>query len=101
MVDGEMQADTAVLPERVEETYPFSALKGGANVLVFPSLDAANIAYKLMEAAGGMQMIGPVLMGPSRPVHVLARGASVSAVVNLAALAAIEAQEIRLSQEKS
>ena len=54
-----------------------------------------------MEAAGGMQMIGPVLMGPSRPVHVLARGASVSAVVNLAALAAIEAQEIRLSQEKA
>jgi malate dehydrogenase (oxaloacetate-decarboxylating)(NADP+) len=94
MVDGEMQADTAVLPDRVETTYPFSTLRGGANVLVFPSLDAGNIAYKLLEATSGVNMIGPILMGLSRPVHVVARGASVAAVVNLAALAAIEAQEI-------
>jgi malate dehydrogenase (oxaloacetate-decarboxylating)(NADP+) len=93
MVDGEMQADTAVLPRRIEETYPFSSLRGGANVLIFPSLDAGNIAYKLLESASGVQMIGPILMGLSRPVHVLARSASVSDVVNLAAVAAIEAQD--------
>ena len=94
IVDGEMQADTAVLPDRIEETYPFSALRGGASVLVFPSLDAGNIAYKLLGCLGGAQMIGPVLMGLSRPAHVLQRGASVSDVVNLAALAAIEAHDI-------
>jgi len=93
MVDGEMQADTAVLPERITETYPFSPLKGGANVLIFPSLDAGNIAYKLLASTGGAHMIGPVLMGLSKPVHVLQRGSSVSDVVNLAALAAVEAQD--------
>jgi malate dehydrogenase (oxaloacetate-decarboxylating)(NADP+) len=93
MVDGEMQADTAVLPERIEKTYPFSTLHGGANVLVFPSLDAGNIAYKLLASMGGAQLIGPILMGLSRPVHVFQRDSSVSDVVNLAALAAVEAQE--------
>jgi malate dehydrogenase (oxaloacetate-decarboxylating)(NADP+) len=93
-VDGEMQADTAVLPERIEGTYPFSPLRGGANVLVFPNLDAGNIAYKLLASLGGAQMIGPVLMGLARPVHVLQRDSSVSDVVNLAALAAVEAQDI-------
>jgi malate dehydrogenase (oxaloacetate-decarboxylating)(NADP+) len=101
IVDGEMEADTAVLPHRIEETYPFSTLHGGANVLVFPSLDAGNIAYKLLESTSGVHMIGPVLMGPSRPVHVIARGASVSAVVNLAAIAAIEAQDISRSLENA
>lgn len=94
IVDGEMQADTAVLPERIEETYPFSPIRGGANVLVFPSLDAANIAYKLLATLGGAQMIGPILTGPAHPVHVLQRGATVADIVNLAALAAIEAQEV-------
>jgi malate dehydrogenase (oxaloacetate-decarboxylating)(NADP+) len=93
LVDGEMQADTAVLPQRMEETYPFSPLRGGANVLVFPSLDAGNIAYKLLGSIGGAQLIGPILMGLSRPVHVFQRDSSVSDVVKLAALAAIEAQE--------
>ncbi|MHB1675475.1 MAG: NADP-dependent malic enzyme [Acidobacteriaceae bacterium] len=93
LVDGEMQADTAVLPERIETTYPFSPLRGGANVLVFPSLDAGNIVYKLLASLGGMQMIGPILMGLARPVHVLQRDSSVSDIVHLAALAAVEAQE--------
>jgi malate dehydrogenase (oxaloacetate-decarboxylating)(NADP+) len=88
-----MQADTAVLPERIDTTYPFSPLRGGANVLVFPSLDAGNIVYKLLASLGGMQMIGPILMGLSRPVHVLQRDSSVSDIVHLAALAAVEAQE--------
>jgi len=90
-IDGEMQLDTAVIPERIEKTYPFSQLHGGANVLIFPSLDAGNIAYKLLATLGGAQMIGPILMGMSRPVHVLARDSSLNDIVNLAALAAIEA----------
>jgi malate dehydrogenase (oxaloacetate-decarboxylating)(NADP+) len=93
LVDGEMQADTAVVPERIEQTYPFSPLRGGANVLIFPSLDAGNIVYKLLASLGGAQLIGPILMGLARPVHVLQRDSSVSDVVNLAALAAVEAQE--------
>jgi len=93
LVDGEMQADTALLPDRMEQTYPFSPLRGGANVLIFPSLDAGNIAYKLLAFLGGAQLIGPILMGLAKPVHVLQRDSSVSDVVNLAALAAVEAQE--------
>jgi malate dehydrogenase (oxaloacetate-decarboxylating)(NADP+) len=93
LVDGEMQADTAVLPERIEETYPFSPLRGGANVLIFPSLDTGNIVYKLLASLGGAQLIGPILMGLAQPVHVLQRDSSVSDVVNLAALAAVEAQD--------
>ena len=90
---GEMQADTAVVPEIVEEFYPFSAIKGGANVLVFPNLESANVAYKLLQRLGGAEAIGPILMGMSRPVHVLQRGADVSDIVNVAAIAAVDAQE--------
>jgi malate dehydrogenase (oxaloacetate-decarboxylating)(NADP+) len=92
VADGEMQADTAVIPERIDGTYPFSLLKGGANILIFPNLDSGNIAYKLLASLGGAQVIGPILMGLSKPVHVLQRDASVSDVVNLAALAAVEAK---------
>ncbi len=93
MVDGEMQADTAVMPEIVEETYPFSFLKGPANVLIFPSLEAANIAYKLLARIGGAEAIGPILMGLSRPVHVLQRGAEVADIVNMATIAVVDAQQ--------
>ncbi|MBK9166765.1 MAG: NADP-dependent malic enzyme [Bryobacterales bacterium] len=93
MVDGEMQADTAVTPEIVESTYPFSQLHGGANVLVFPNLESGNIAYKLLARIGGCEAIGPILMGLSKPVHVLQRGAEVSDIVNMTAIAVVEAQE--------
>jgi len=93
MVDGEMQADTAVAPEIVDETFPFSTLKGGANVLIFPNLEAGNIAYKLLGRIGGAELIGPILMGLSRPVHVLQRGAEVNDIVNIAAIAVVEAQD--------
>jgi malate dehydrogenase (oxaloacetate-decarboxylating)(NADP+) len=92
VVDGEMQADTAVVPELTEEDYPFSALKGGANVLVFPSLEAGNIAYKLMMRIGGAEALGPILMGTAKPVHVLERGAEVEQIVNMAAIAVVHAQ---------
>jgi malate dehydrogenase (oxaloacetate-decarboxylating)(NADP+) len=93
MVDGEMQADTAVVPGIIEETYPFSQLRGGANVLIFPDLTSANIAYKLLMRLGGAETIGPILMGMSKPVHVVQRGAEVEEIVNIAALAVVDAQD--------
>jgi len=92
MIDGEMQADTAVAPEILAETYPFSSLIGGANVLIFPNLEAGNIAYKLLMRIGGAEAIGPILMGLSKPVHVLQRGCEVNDIVNIAAVAVVEAQ---------
>ncbi|MBI3670017.1 MAG: NADP-dependent malic enzyme [Acidobacteria bacterium] len=94
MVDGEMMADTAVVPEIIEETYPFSALHGGANVLVFPDLTSANTSYKLLSRIGGAETIGPILMGMSKPVHLLPRGAGVEEIVNTAAIAVVDAQEL-------
>ncbi len=93
MVDGEMQVDTAITPEIIEQTYPFSSLKGGANVLIFPNLEAGNVAYKLLAKLGGAEAVGPILMGLSKPVHVLQRGAEVNEIVNVAAVAVVDAQE--------
>jgi malate dehydrogenase (oxaloacetate-decarboxylating)(NADP+) len=94
MVDGEMQADTAVTPEILEKEYPFSTLKGAANVLIFPSLNSANIAYKLMGRIGEAELIGPILMGMAKPVHVLQHGAEVTDIVNMVAVCAVEASEM-------
>lgn len=93
MVDGEMQADTAFDQKIVARDYPFSALKGDANVLIFPNLSAGNIAYKLLNHLGGATAIGPILVGMRRPVHVLERGAEVQDIVNMAAVAVVDAQE--------
>jgi len=93
IVDGEMMADTAVVPEIIAETYPFSRLRGGANVLVFPDLISANTSYKLLSRIGGAETIGPILMGMSKPVHVLPRGAGVEEIVNISAIAVVDAQE--------
>jgi malate dehydrogenase (oxaloacetate-decarboxylating)(NADP+) len=93
MIDGEMQGDTAVTPALIESTYPFSTLRGGANVLIFPNLEAANTAYTLVSRIGGTEAIGPILMGLSKPVHVLRRNAEVNDIVNLAAIAVVEAQQ--------
>jgi malate dehydrogenase (oxaloacetate-decarboxylating)(NADP+) len=97
MVDGEMMADTAVVPEILEEDYPFSTLKGGANVLIFPDLGSANIAYKLMLRIGGAEALGPILVGMSKPVHVLQRGAAVEEIVNMAAIAVAHGRVIASS----
>jgi malate dehydrogenase (oxaloacetate-decarboxylating)(NADP+) len=93
MVDGEMQADTAVEPALAQRDYPFSALKEPANVLIFPNLAAGNIAYKLLNHLGGATAVGPILVGMRRPVHVLERGADVQDIVNMAAVASVDAQE--------
>jgi malate dehydrogenase (oxaloacetate-decarboxylating)(NADP+) len=94
MIDGEMQADTATVPQIIDETYPFSTLKGGANVLIFPNLEAGNIAYKLLHRVGGCELIGPLLTGLSKPVHVLQRGSEVNDIVHVAAVAVVDAQEV-------
>jgi malate dehydrogenase (oxaloacetate-decarboxylating)(NADP+) len=91
-VDGEMQADTAVVPEILAETYPFNRLQGAANVLIFPNLESGNIAYKLLARIGGAEVIGPILVGLSKPVHVLQRASEVNDIVNMAAIAVVEAQ---------
>ncbi|HVG23027.1 MAG TPA: NADP-dependent malic enzyme [Thermoanaerobaculia bacterium] len=94
IVEGEMQADTAVVPEIAAEDYAWSAIQGDANVLVFPSLDAANAAYKLLWRLAGAEVIGPILQGLSKPVHVLQRGVDVNDIVNMAAIAVLDAQEL-------
>ncbi len=88
--DGEMQADTAVVSEIIDERYPFSQVKD-ANVLVFPSLESANIAYKLLARLGNAQAIGPILLGVGAPVHVLQTGDEVRDIVNMAAVAVMDA----------
>jgi malate dehydrogenase (oxaloacetate-decarboxylating)(NADP+) len=90
MVDGEMQADTAVVEEIIDARYPFSAVKD-ANVLVFPSLESANIAYKLLARLGKAKPIGPILLGMGAPVHVLQTGDDVNAIVQIASVAVMDA----------
>jgi malate dehydrogenase (oxaloacetate-decarboxylating)(NADP+) len=92
-VDGEMQADTAVLEGLLDRQYPFSRLHGPANVLIFPDLNAANICYKLLGRLGGAQAIGPILVGLAAPVHVLERDSGVDDIVNMAVIAAVDAQQ--------
>ncbi|MEO5567435.1 MAG: phosphate acyltransferase, partial [Gemmatimonadaceae bacterium] len=99
MVDGEMQADTALDPELLNRDYPFSTLGGRANVLIFPNLSAGNIAYKLLDHLGGATAIGPILVGMNRPVHVLERGAEVQEIVNMAAVAVVDAQSRHFSAD--
>ena len=94
-VDGEMQADTAVVERILTQVYPFTRLRGPANVLIFPDLNAANIAYKLLARLGEAQAIGPILVGMDRPVHVLQRLSEVPDIVNMAVIAAIDALEHR------
>jgi malate dehydrogenase (oxaloacetate-decarboxylating)(NADP+) len=91
VIEGEMQADTAFAATKASELFPFSALKGDANVLVFPDLNAANIAYKLLIHLAGAEYLGPILIGMGKPVHVLERTADVYEIVSMAAICAAEA----------
>ncbi len=93
IVDGEMQANVALDPELVARQFPFSKLKGDANVFIFPDLQSGNISYKLLHKLGGAEQIGPILMGTKKPVHVLQRGDDVADIVNMAAVAVVDVQE--------
>lgn len=90
-IDGEMQADTAVVSELIEGRFPFSHVKD-ANVLVFPDLGSANVAYKLLSRLGGAETIGPILLGVGAPVHVLQTGDDVEDIVAMTAVAVMDAQ---------
>lgn len=92
LIDGEMQADTALSPEVLQNEYPFSPLKLGANVLIFPDLNSGNIAYKLMAKLGQATVVGPILMGFKKSAHVLQRGATVDDIINMTAIAVVDAQ---------
>jgi len=92
-VDGEMQADTALVEDILTDTYEFSTLDEPANTLIFPTLESGNIGYKLLQRLGGADAIGPMLVGMDKPVHVLQRGDEVKDIVNLAAVAVVDAQE--------
>lgn len=99
VVDGELQADFALNPDLLAKEFPFSKLNGKrVNVLIFPNLDAANITYKLMKQVDGVESVGPILLGMSKPVHILQLGASVDEMVNMAAVAVVDAQNKSLKK---
>ena len=94
VIDGEMQADTALSEEIMKRLYPFNRLNAPANVLVFPNLDAGNAAFKILEHAGGAKAVGPLLMGLSKPFNVLQRSSSMENVVNVIAITVTQAQDL-------
>ncbi len=99
VVEGEIQANVALDPDLVEKQYPFSKLKGDANVFIFPDLQSGNIAYKLLHKLGGAEQIGPILMGMKKPVHILQRGDAVADIINMAAVAVVDAQEYAVNNK--
>lgn len=99
IVDGEMQADTAVKPDIIESTFPFSDIKGGANVLIFPDLNSGNITYKLLSKVGNLNLIGPILIGMSKPVHILEQGSGVNEILDMVAIAVVDSQEDPLNNQ--
>jgi phosphate acetyltransferase len=100
IVEGEMQVDAALVPEVCALKFPHSKIKGNANILIFPNLDAANISYKLVERLAGAKAIGPILQGLKKPINDLSRGCSYQDIVNLAAIATIEAQELDYAKKE-
>ena len=92
LIDGELQVDAAIVPEIAEIKYPDSLLKGEANVLIFPNLEAGNISYKLVQRLAGARAIGPIIVGLNKPCSDLSRGCSVEDIVDCVAVTAIRAQ---------
>ncbi|MCK0195455.1 NADP-dependent malic enzyme [Ancylobacter sp. 6x-1] len=94
MVDGEMEGDSALVPEMRERVLPGSRLQGVANILVMPNLEAANIAYQMVKVFGDSLPVGPILLGSGRPAHILTPSVTARGVVNMTAIAVVEAQNI-------
>jgi malate dehydrogenase (oxaloacetate-decarboxylating)(NADP+) len=94
VVDGELQANVALDPDLVEKQYPFSDIKGNANVFIFPDLQSGNISYKLLNKLGDTEAVGPILMGMKKPIHVLQRGDDVADIINMSAVAVVDAQRM-------
>ncbi|MCV9928538.1 NADP-dependent malic enzyme [Flavobacterium sp. LS1R49] len=102
IIDGEIQADFALNPEMLQEKFPFSKLAGKkVNTLIFPNLESANITYKLLKELNKVDSIGPIMLGMGKPVHIFQLGASVEEMVNMAAIAVIDAQEKEIKKNNS
>lgn len=101
IIDGEMRADVAVTGEILEKEYPFNCLGGPANVLVFPELTSANVAYKLLDHFGGARAVGPLLTGLSKPFNVLPRNMAMENVINVIAITVVQAQELEQGKQAS
>jgi malate dehydrogenase (oxaloacetate-decarboxylating)(NADP+) len=93
-VDGEMQASVALSEDFLNSEYPCNTLRREANVLIFPNLESGNIAYKLVQKIANAEVVGPILVGMKKPVHIIQRGDEVKDIVNLAAIAVVEAQKL-------
>jgi len=102
IIDGEIQADFALNSEMLKAKFPFSRLAGKkVNILIFPNLDTANITYKLLKELNKVDSIGPIMLGMAKPVHIFQLGASVEEMVNMAAIAVIDAQEKEKKKTKA
>jgi malate dehydrogenase (oxaloacetate-decarboxylating)(NADP+) len=95
IIEGDIQANVALDTALQQEMYPFSALaQEGANTFIFPDLASGNIAYKLLQEIGGTEAIGPLLLGMEKPVHILQMGSSVREIVNMTAVAVVQAADL-------
>jgi malate dehydrogenase (oxaloacetate-decarboxylating)(NADP+) len=100
IVDGDMQADTAVNDEIQNRIFPFSELQGEANILIFPNLESSNIAYKLIQQIGKVEVLGPFIMGIRKSANVLQRTTTVDGIFNSVVMTTLEAQYIKTIKEK-
>ncbi len=100
-IEGEMQVETAVVPEVAGEHFPFSRIQGDANVLIFPDLQSGNIAYKLIQRLGGAEVFGPILTGMAKPVHVLHQASDENDIINITAIAVVDAQRQQSPEEQA
>lgn len=99
--DGEMQGDTALSAAARKLVLPQSHLEGDANILIMPNLDTANVAYQMIKSLADALPVGPILIGPARPVHILTKSVTARGILNMTAVAAVEAQELAGRQQPS